>query len=183
MTSSPLTKSISGGCFCGRIKFTITPKPLTEEPDPAYGPPPHLFYCNCSQCRRQHASPLVPVIRLPLAWTSYTMHPMSATETSESILKVYNSTPGVVERRFCGFCGTSMSYWSSASDEEKATLYIPIGALSDESQNILMEQVGKPELHFYWDSGAGWFQKLLAGSEVVKGGKFRSGVESEMIQE
>ena len=76
-----------------------------------------------------------------------------------------------------------MSYWSSASDEEKATLYIPIGTLSDESQKVLMEQVGAPELHFHWDAGSGWFQKLLVGSEVVKGGKFKGGVESGMVQE
>jgi len=54
--------------------------------------------------------------------------------------------------------------------------------LSDESQKVLVEQVGAPELHFHWDSGAGWFQKLLVGSEAVKGGKFRGGVESEMVQ-
>lgn len=180
--TSPLTSTLSGSCSCGRNKFTITPKPLTEEPDPAYGPPPHLFYCNCSQCRRQHASPLIPEVRLPITWTTYSTHPTSATETPESILKIHHSTPGVVERRFCGYCGTPMSYWSSATDEEKAILYIPIATLSDESQKVLVEQVGPPELHFHWGSGAGWFQKLLVGSEVVKGGKFQGGVESEMVQ-
>ena len=137
-------------------------------------------HTDCSP-GRQHGAPLIAELRLPLAWVTYTTHPTSATETPESILKVHHSTPGQVERRFCGYCGTPLSFWRPSNDEEKNILYIPIAALLDESQKVLVEQVGTPELHFHWDSGAGWFQKLLEGSEVVKGGKFRGGIESDMV--
>ena len=75
-----------------------------------------------------------------------------------------------------------MQYWNSSSDEEKETLYMPLGTLSDEDQEAVVTEMGmKPIAHFHWDTGMKWFQKLAEGSQIVEGLKFRGGVESEMV--
>ncbi|KAF8474216.1 hypothetical protein BDZ91DRAFT_351204 [Kalaharituber pfeilii] len=72
LVPSVLSKNISGSCYCGRNKYTIVPQPA--EACPIMGPPPHFFYCNCGDCRRIYAAPIVPYIRIPKEWASFTTH-------------------------------------------------------------------------------------------------------------
>jgi len=81
-----------GGCLCSAIRFRISG-------DPAYS-----CICHCATCRRASAAPSV-------AWLTYER---SQVEFLSGDPRVYRSSHGVV-RRFCGTCGSQLTYESATS--------------------------------------------------------------------
>lgn len=86
---------LTGGGHCGTIRYAIDGEPMA------------VSHCHCTDCRRATGAPFITWITLPRAAYALT----KGTPT------VYTSTP-TVERRFCGTCGATLSYSSTAHTEE-----------------------------------------------------------------
>ena len=81
--------TINGRCFCGEIRFFITP-------------PSEMFsHCHCDSCRLSHGAAFV-------SWTSVPSHQFQFT-AGENLLKRYQSESGALWG-FCSNCGTSFLY-------------------------------------------------------------------------
>jgi hypothetical protein len=81
---------MSGGCLCGAVRFTAAGQPLW------------VAHCHCASCRKATASALA----------TYAGYPLECVEFTKGTPASYPSSPGVT-RRFCGRCGTPLSYQSA----------------------------------------------------------------------
>ncbi|KAH6888126.1 Mss4-like protein [Thelonectria olida] len=101
-------ESITGGCLCGAIRYTIT------------FPPNHSFEtecstCQCSQCRKNSGSLLARLHGVPSSALTYT----SPTTT----LKTYHATPPCA-RGFCGDCGSFLFWRDERSPEQRVSVAV-----------------------------------------------------------
>lgn len=81
------TKTKTGGCQCGRIRFEVSGEPIW------------IGFCHCARCRRATGAAAV---------THVGVNPADLTFT-RGRLKIYESSPGV-RRGFCADCGTPFTY-------------------------------------------------------------------------
>lgn len=79
--------TLSGGCRCGKIRFTATGAPLW------------VAHCHCADCRRATGSPM----------TTYTGYKIDKFAYTAGMPKRFASSAGVT-RSFCGECGTPLTY-------------------------------------------------------------------------
>jgi hypothetical protein len=86
---------LKGGCHCKSIRY---------ETD---GTPFHATICHCADCRGVTGAAAV-------AWFSV---PRDTLRWIGSVPVSYTSSPGVT-RRFCGVCGTTLSYEADAHASE-----------------------------------------------------------------
>ncbi len=97
-----------GGCSCAAIRYRITD-------EPAYS-----VICHCTSCRRANGAPAV-------AWITVARPQFRFVS---GFPKSHQSSPGVV-RRFCGTCGSPLTYENAGSadsiDITTATLDRPEG--------------------------------------------------------
>lgn len=98
--------SITGGCHCGAIRYTVD------------GTPEHHELCHCTDCRRCAGAPMV-------GWALFGQDAVTITGTPAS----YESSPGTY-RQFCGTCGTGLFFFSESVfpgrvDIQSATLDDP----------------------------------------------------------
>jgi hypothetical protein len=102
---SIITQMIEGGCLCQAIRYRIA------------GPPLSSIVCHCETCRRASGAPAV-------AWLTIDRAQFQFLAGSASI---YQSSRDVV-RRFCGHCGTPITYENSGSPN---TIDITTATLDD----------------------------------------------------
>lgn len=76
-----------GGCLCGAVRYRAAGEPLW------------VVYCHCRDCRRSIGAPVAAYAGFPAERVIFTAGAPAA----------YASSPGVA-RRFCGRCGTPISY-------------------------------------------------------------------------
>jgi hypothetical protein len=76
-----------GGCLCGAVRFRVS------------GTPRYSVICHCATCRKASGAPSV-------AWLTFAL---SQFEFLSGEPRIYRSSPGVI-RRFCGTCGSGISY-------------------------------------------------------------------------
>ena len=76
----------SGGCSCGAVRYQAT------------GKPKWVAHCHCRDCRKQTGAALA-------TWAGFASDRFAFTGAPQA----YPSSPGVV-RRFCGTCGTPLTY-------------------------------------------------------------------------
>jgi hypothetical protein len=112
-----------GGCQCGAVRFRAT------------GAPKWVAHCHCTDCRRASAAP----------FTTYASFPVENFKWTAAAPRSYASSPDVT-RRFCGTCGTPMSY---ESDRWAGELHIFVGSLDD-------PEVLQPRLHAYVVDQLSW---------------------------
>jgi hypothetical protein len=96
---------VEGGCFCGAVRYRIAATPASSA------------ICHCTSCRRASGAPAVAwltVNRSDFAWLSGA--PVQ-----------FGSSPGVT-RRFCGRCGSGLTYEHAALP---ATIDITNASLDD----------------------------------------------------
>ncbi|KAK7403832.1 hypothetical protein QQX98_010378 [Neonectria punicea] len=99
MDLDSLPESITGGCLCGSIRYTIT------------FPSNHAFKgecstCQCTQCRKNTGSLLARFHSVPLSAVAY---------SSQTTLKTFHATPECA-RGFCSECGSFLFWRQEASD-------------------------------------------------------------------
>jgi hypothetical protein len=80
-------ESVTGGCRCGAVRYRAEGQPLW------------VAHCHCESCRRTAGAAFVTYAGFPTARFAYTA----------GVPKTYRSSPGVT-RRFCGDCGTPLTY-------------------------------------------------------------------------
>ncbi len=80
------TMLISGGCYCGDVRYEAT------------GPSVLVELCHCRSCRRAVGAPV-------MAWAAFRHSEFAITAGRPT---AYESSPGV-RRTFCGRCGTSLT--------------------------------------------------------------------------
>ena len=102
---SDKTRSISGGCCCGDIRYEVTGASVLIE------------FCHCRSCRRAVGAPL-------MAWAAFRRDEFTITAGNSS---GYESSPGVL-RTFCGRCGTSLTL---ADDRFPDEIYVSVGSFDD----------------------------------------------------
>jgi hypothetical protein len=109
------SKTVSGGCQCGRIRYDIT-GPLFN---------PHI--CHCRMCQRAVGgffASLVSVKRADIHWPN-------------GEPDVFQSSK-IIKRGFCSSCGTPLSY----ANEEALHLSVSIGSLDDPALAVPEAQYG-----------------------------------------
>ena len=127
---------IAGGCLCGAVRFTATPK------DKDFG------ICHCSMCRRWSAGPFFAIecdgeVRFQ----------------DNSNLGVYRSSEWA-ERGFCKVCGTPLFYRLHGKD----FYAVSVEALDDRSGLVLTSQIFIDEKPGYYDFANK--TKMMTGAEV-----------------
>ncbi|WP_433348235.1 GFA family protein [Microtetraspora malaysiensis] len=98
----------SGGCLCGRIRFTVRGKA-------AY---PHT--CSCPHCQKLGGGPM-------MWWAGFA--PKDVTWTGESEPTWFETFEGEAKRGFCPHCGSRLA----AIDSDVPDLGIVVTALDDTS--------------------------------------------------
>lgn len=96
------TLPISGGCLCGRVRYTVD------------GPPEKIVHCHCSVCRRSYASLVGTGAQIKREQVKI--------EKGENNLTSYQMPSGD-RRQFCRTCGCSLFYF--VSDLSESMFYFP----------------------------------------------------------
>lgn len=96
---------LTGGCGCGAVRYV------------ASGAPRWAAHCHCRDCRRYTGA----------AFATYAGFARARVRWTADEPRAHRSSPGVV-RRFCGTCGTPLSYESERWPDE---LHIVAGTLDD----------------------------------------------------
>jgi len=89
------SKSVTGGCFCGAVRYKAASAPLAS------------MVCHCQSCRRIAASPVV-------AWVTFHKAQFQFTSAAPSAF----SSSRCVRRTFCPTCGTQLTYENAKSPSE-----------------------------------------------------------------
>lgn len=94
---------LTGGCFCGAIKYRVE------------GEPRHVTHCHCRHCRRTGASAFV-------TWAEFNAKDFTLSKGSPGR---YVTRPKVV-RTFCTRCGTQLTF---QSQERQNEIDVTVGSL------------------------------------------------------
>lgn len=78
---------LTGGCFCGAVRYAVTGEPF------------HSTLCHCSDCRHIAGAPAVAWFSVPVGGFRFTAGAPKRLQSSNN-----------VARRFCGDCGTGLTY-------------------------------------------------------------------------
>ena len=114
---------MSGGCACGRIRYTAT-----VEPDEAY-------LCHCRMCQRSTGSVSIAFVNAKLDAMSWEREP-----------DWYESSP-IARRPFCSQCGTSLGFrFKEGSDKMDLT----VASFDDPSPFKPKHHFGVESLHRAW---------------------------------
>jgi hypothetical protein len=100
--------TITGGCLCGRVRYTINGEPLRR------------YICHCRDCQQATGSSFAPGLGFP-----------AAAVTVEGELKTYDVIGGsgqTVHRNFCPNCGS----WVTGTSNP-AFAGVLVGTLDDPS--------------------------------------------------
>jgi hypothetical protein len=95
----------------------------------------------------------------PSQWLTWT--PESNEHLKKYASQEYSS--GKVERTFCGTCGTTLMAYSR--DRGIDLTGMTMASLCEEDLKTMEERGMTPSLHYWWDSGIDWFQKLMNEGE------------------
>lgn len=120
------TRTHSGGCLCGAIRFTV-PDPLA--PGEA---------CHCCACRKQTGHYLVTTA----------IDPASLALTGEASLRWYPSSE-TIRRGFCGTCG-SVLFWG-LTDETR--LWVTLGSFDGPTGTTMKMHIHVAEQGDYYVIG------------------------------
>lgn len=120
-------QSISGGCLCGEVTFTVSP--------PFYD----FYFCHCTLCRKSggssHAANLFCDPGL-LDWHS-----------GESLIKTYELGGNrLFNKSFCELCGSALPARAKSGD----FFIVPAGCLDQELSVV-------PSKNIFWSEKAGWY--------------------------
>ena len=105
----------TGGCRCGSVRFEAVADPV------------HVSFCHCADCRRASGAPV----------SAFVGFDNSAVTLTGGALKAFENGP--VTRRFCGTCGSPISYEDSRVE---GVVYFTLGSMDAPGHY-------KPTVHAY----------------------------------
>jgi len=120
------SEPITGGCLCGCVRYEVN--------DALYD----AHYCHCRKCQKASGAPVIAG-----AFVSRDGFRLTA-----GLPKVYRSSP-IVERGFCGDCGTYLLYRPLIT-EWSNWMIITIASL-DDPESL------PPQRHYGIEGKIGWF--------------------------
>ncbi len=180
LPKEPLT--LTGGCFCGACRYTVSVPALEDRPlHPTAKPTPTsatksvetrvpvIDIDHCNNCRRTSGAIVQIWFICPTDWVKWELQTTSgdthAFSTAEAVgpepkggstqLKRFQASDRAT-RSFCGKCGTNLTYYSHKRYGPEAVVDIAVGSMDQDSLEL-----AKPDRHGWWDSGTGWIQDLV----------------------
>ena len=96
--SAAVPASVTGGCLCGAVRYTITVPPEEQ----GKWPRPGNSTCQCTQCRKFTGSLVARDITTLTAWIAPPFE-------QQPTLKFYRSS-NFARRSFCTTCGSSVAF-------------------------------------------------------------------------
>ncbi|KAJ4415754.1 hypothetical protein N0V85_002578 [Neurospora sp. IMI 360204] len=153
-------RPLRGGCQCGRNRYIIQfPQNTTQRAQVIFNSPPSQYI--------SHGSPLAAFLRVPLPWYHTTTLWFSPDERTSMIHRAYTSPfePHSM-RRFCGFCGTPLSYWSEEPRSEADYIQLSLSSLHPEDLADLEDLGMLPDLESEGETEAD-VSKKQEGKEAV----------------
>jgi hypothetical protein len=132
---SQKTQTVAGRCLCGDVQYEY------------WGTPLKILYCHCQSCRRHTASSVAPFVCVA----------KDASRVTKGDPVVYTSSPGV-RRRFCGRCGSPISY---ESDRNPNQVDFFMGTLNDPTV--------APTFHVFTEEQLPWFEIADALPRYARG--------------
>ncbi|KAH7328482.1 hypothetical protein B0I35DRAFT_19338 [Stachybotrys elegans] len=171
-------RPLRGECQCRRNRYIITiPRDDVHQAQVLFNTEPvHQI---------PFGTPLAAYIRVPLSWYHSTTHAFFADETHATIRRVYtHPTQQHSKRHFCGYCGTSFSYWSEKPWTEAEFISLTLGSLlredlrdledmgliPNETQNERAQTPTSPlavSVRPRLSNGVPWFEGMVAGSRLA----------------
>ncbi|RYP70263.1 hypothetical protein DL771_005566 [Monosporascus sp. 5C6A] len=131
MASSPSPER-TGSCLCGAIKVRIQ------------GQPHRTNLCHCSSCQKATG-----VVFASMA--AFKSDDVTYTASDPSLLRTYDDTSpgsgGVLERSFCGRCGSCVRV---VSQQDPESTIVPQGIIDGNKDDLW------PRIEFYCVRRAGW---------------------------
>jgi len=119
--------SMTGGCLCGRVRYTVT------------GEPTSAYLCHCRDCQRFTGSAFVTGMACP-----------ASSVNVQGELKTYSNASEAgrqVRRLFCPNCGSSVF---AEADVMPGLTIVVAGTLDDPAEF-------KPTADLYWSRAQPWF--------------------------
>lgn len=124
--------SLSGGCCCGAVRYTVKDAPL----------PTSFTFCHCRICQQLSGSAFLPFVPFPASKVEYTANPAEALKTFEA--------SKYAKRQFCGTCGSTLNMRYTAAGDR---ISIAVASFDTESAKLLL----KPTEHLYVTDKADWY--------------------------
>ena len=124
-------EDFTGRCQCGAVRYTAAAKPLWTA------------LCHCESCRRAASAPVV-------AWMGFETDQVDWTGD-----RSFYQSSEIAKRGFCAFCGTQMSFESTAWPGE---IHLYAASLDDPTRYA-------PELHCHHAERLPW---LHLGDDLPK---------------
>ena len=176
------TLTLTGGCFCGACRYTVSVPVLEDRPlHPTAKPTPIsstesvetripvIDIDHCETCRRASGAIIQVWFICPADWVKWELQSTAGATTTYSTadavgpepndqsthLKRFQATDRAT-RSFCGKCGTNLTYYSHKRHGPQAVVDIAVGSMDEESLTL-----AKPDRHGWWDSGFGWIKDLV----------------------
>jgi hypothetical protein len=123
-----MPEQMSGGCACGRIRYTAS-----CEPDEAY-------LCHCRMCQRATGSVSIAFVTFPLDGLRWENEP-----------DWYDSSP-IARRPYCRECGTSLGFMFK-KDADKMDL--TVASFDDPGRFTPKHHFGAESMHRAWTNTEG----------------------------
>ena len=114
-SASDENRHMTGGCQCGAVRYELLVRPQ------------HAGICHCRMCQRASGQPF-------MAFAGVKYDELRWTRGRPSLFASSN----IVERGFCGQCGTPLTYRRFAGD----SIGVTIGSLDDPEAVRPMRQLG-----------------------------------------
>lgn len=118
-----MTVTMSGGCQCGRVRFTATV-------DPA-----QAYLCHCRMCQKATGGFAAAFVHLPQADCTWESEP-----------DWYDSSP-IALRPFCSHCGSPLGFQFKKGSEN---MDLTIGVFDDPSAFKPQWHFGSESMHEAW---------------------------------
>ena len=138
MTNGP--ESITGGCACGRIRFTVR-----IYDDDAY-------LCHCRMCQRATGSISIAFKSVKQADVQWEREP-----------DWFDSSP-IARRPFCAQCGTSLGF---AFKEDSENMDLTVASFDDPSRFQPGHHFGAESIHRAWLNTEGLPEKRTADHQKL----------------
>jgi hypothetical protein len=123
-----MPEQMTGGCACGRIRYTVT-----VEPNEAY-------LCHCRMCQRATGSVSIAFVTFSLDGLCWEREP-----------DWYDSSP-IARRPYCRECGTSLGFMFK-KDADKMDL--TVASFDDPSPFTPRHHFGAESMHRAWTNTEG----------------------------
>ena len=120
------SRRMSGGCQCGAVRYALLCAPT------------HASICHCRMCQKASGQPMMAFARVPKDMLRWTRGTPGAFRSSS-----------LVERHFCGACGTPLTY----NFIEGPNISVTMCSLDD-------PEGARPDVQYSVDTQVSWFASM-----------------------